>query len=65
MDSGVSKPRQAGAIEITPEMIAAGEDVLWDLGSAEEIASADYGTIVRSVFSAMLSAGPTHRAEVG
>ena len=43
-------------IEVTPEMIEAGEYVLTDFGSPEEFEATSPALIVREIFSAMLRA---------
>jgi hypothetical protein len=55
--------RQAGAFEITDEMISAGLDALWSLDVAED----EHERIVREIYAAMASqsgAGGSHRRGV-
>lgn len=65
MVDSLSGDRQAGPkIEITPEMIEAGVDVLFDFGPQEDFEATDPALIVREVFCVMrdaerLTPGPT------
>ena len=49
-------------IEVTPEMIEAGVDVLWKSGSVEIPMDGVDQALVQKIFSAMLRARPTYRS---
>ncbi len=54
--------RQAGAeVEITPEMVEAGIDVLLDFGTGEDLAASELSLVVKAILSAMRGAAGQSR----